>query len=188
MADNVLEPYTFSFGDANPASNGCSSRVWDFPTSILQRKWCLYRQTHCLQMQTLYIRLPCLRALWSLSTRLPNLKIILQSGPSVFKFNLKRAVIFLHKNFRVCNRSKQGELVPTHKFWIRFFKSDFKNDCWASPKPDIQHKIAPAARFRWYRISKFLGEKIVSEESALIHPILHQTGPITSGFESKKRN
>ena len=31
MADNVLEPYTFSFGDANPASNGCSSRVWVFP-------------------------------------------------------------------------------------------------------------------------------------------------------------
>ena len=38
MADNVLEPYTFSFGDTNPASNGCSSRVWVFPTSILQRK------------------------------------------------------------------------------------------------------------------------------------------------------
>ena len=48
MADNVLEPYTFSFGDANPASNGCSSRVWVSPTSVLQRKWCLYRQTHCL--------------------------------------------------------------------------------------------------------------------------------------------
>lgn len=38
MADNVLEPYTFSFGDANPASTGCSSSVWVFPTSILQRK------------------------------------------------------------------------------------------------------------------------------------------------------
>ena len=38
MADNVLEPYTFSFGDANPASIECSLRVWDFPTSILQRK------------------------------------------------------------------------------------------------------------------------------------------------------
>ena len=38
MADNVLEPYTFSFRDAKPASNGCSSRVWVFPTSILQSK------------------------------------------------------------------------------------------------------------------------------------------------------
>ena len=38
MADNMLEPYAFSFGDANPASNGCSSRVWVSPTSILQSK------------------------------------------------------------------------------------------------------------------------------------------------------
>ena len=138
-------------------------------------------------MQTLYIRLPCLRALWSLSTRLPNLKIILQSGPSVFKFNLKRAVIFLHKNFRVCNRSKQGELVPPRNFWIRFFKSDFKNACWALPKPDIQHKnvLVPHLNGRW--ISKFLGEKFVSEKSSLIQLILHQTGTITSGFEGKKR-
>ena len=103
----------------------------------------------------MYIRLPCLQALWILSTCFPDLKIILQSGPSVFKFNLKRTVIFLHKNFRVCNRSKQGELVPTHKFWIRFFKSDFKNDCWASPKPDIQYKIAPTAYLNRCWISNF---------------------------------
>ena len=38
MADNVLEAYTFSFRDAKPASIGCSSRVWVFPTSILQSK------------------------------------------------------------------------------------------------------------------------------------------------------
>ena len=31
MADNVLEPYTFSFGDANPAFIGCSLRVWVSP-------------------------------------------------------------------------------------------------------------------------------------------------------------
>ena len=47
-------------------------------------------------------------------------------------------------------------------FWIRFFKSDFKNTCWASPKPDIPHKIALATRFRWYRISKFSWRKICS--------------------------
>ena len=138
-------------------------------------------------MQTLYIRLPCLRALWSLSTRLPNLKIILQSGPSVFKFNLNRAVIFLHKNFRVCSRSKQGELVPPRNFWIRFFKSNFKNACWASPKPDVQHKNALVSHLNDRWISKFLGEKFVLWKSALIHSILHQTGTITSGFEGKKR-
>ena len=93
-----------------PASTGCSSRVWVFPTSILQRKWCLYRQTHCL------------RALWSLSTCLPNLKIILQSGPSAFKFNLKLAVIFCSGDFCVCIRSKQGELVPTRNFLNQIFQ------------------------------------------------------------------
>ena len=46
----------------------------------------------------------------------PNLKIILQSEPSAFKFNLKLAVIFLHKNFRICNRRKQGEPVPLRNF------------------------------------------------------------------------
>ena len=138
-------------------------------------------------MQTLYIRLPCLRTLWSLSTRLPNLKTILQSGPSAFKFILKLAVIFLHKNFRICNRRKQGELVPTHDFWIWFYKSDFKNDCWASPKPDIQHKIAPTAYLSRRWTSKFSQKKFVLWKFALIHLISHQTGTITSGFEGKKR-
>ena len=73
------------------------------------------------QNKQMYIRLHCLRMLWNLSTCFPNLKIILQSGPSAFKFNLKRTVIFLHKNFRVCNRSKQGEPVPPRKFWTWFF-------------------------------------------------------------------
>ena len=128
-----------------------------------------------------------LRMLWSLSTCFPNLKIILQIRPSVFKFNLKRTVIFLHKNFRVCNRSKQGELVPTHDFWIWFYKSDFKNTCWASPKPDIQHKIVPTAYLNRRWISKFLVGEIVLVKSALIHSISHQTGIITSVFECQKQ-
>ena len=47
MSDNVLEPYTFSFGDANPASIGCSSRVWVSPTSILQckRSRCIFNDS-----------------------------------------------------------------------------------------------------------------------------------------------
>ena len=73
------------------------------------------------QKKQMYIRLHCLRMLWNLSTCFPNLKIILQSGPSVFKFNLKRTVIFLLREFRVCIRSKQGELVPPRKFWTWFF-------------------------------------------------------------------
>jgi len=33
-----------------------------------------------------------------------------------FQVQLEAGGYFLHKNFRVCNRSKQGELVPTRKF------------------------------------------------------------------------
>lgn len=96
-------------------------------------------------------------------------------------------LFFCSGSFRICNRSKQGELVPTHDFWIWFYKSDFKNDCWASPKPDIQHKNALVSHLNDRWISKFLGEKFVFGKSSLIHLILHKTGTITSGFESKKR-
>ena len=99
-----------------------------------------------------------------------------------------RAVIFCSGSFRVCIRSKQGELVPTRNFWIRFFKSEFKNACWASPKPDIQHKIAPTAYLSRRWTSKFSQKKkFVLGKFAFIHSILHQTGTITSGFEGKKR-
>ena len=72
-------------------------------------------------------------------------------------------------------------------FWIWFYKSDFKNTCWVSPKTDIQHKLAPTAYLNRRWISKFLGEKFVFEKSSLIHLISHKTGTITSGFEGKKR-
>ncbi len=50
MADNVLEPYTFSFGDANPASIGCSSRVWVLPNKYFAtRNKQMYIRLHCLQ-------------------------------------------------------------------------------------------------------------------------------------------
>ena len=96
-------------------------------------------------------------------------------------------LFFFLENFRVCIRSKQGELVPTRNFWIWFYKSEFKNACWASPKPDVQHKNALVSHLNDRWISKFLGEKFVFWKSSLIHSILHKTGTITSGFEGKKR-
>ena len=98
------------------------------------------------QKWSLYIRRLCLLVLWSLSTCPPILKIILQVRPSVFKFNLKRTVIFLHKNCADCASSLT-----------------------------LNEQI-------------FLKKKFVSGKTALIHLISHQTGPITSGFEYKKRN
>ena len=96
-------------------------------------------------------------------------------------------LFFCSESFCICSRSKQGELVPTHDFWIWFYKSDFKNDCWASPKSDIQHKNALVSPLNDRWISKFLGEKFVLLKSSLIHLISHKTGTITSGFEGKKR-
>lgn len=53
------------------------------------------------------------------------------------------------------------------RYHLASFEPDFlqiqlQNTCWASPKPDIPHKIALATRFRWYRISKFSWRKICS--------------------------
>ena len=89
--------------------------------------------------------------------------------------------------FCVCVHSKQGELVQTRNFWIWFYKSDFKNTCLASPKPDVQHKNALVSHLNDRWISKFLEEKFVLWKSSLIHLISHKTGTIASGFEGKKR-
>ena len=49
---------------------------------------------------------------------------------------------FAQEVFEFAIAASRASLVPTRNFRIRFFKSDFKNTCWASPKPDIPHKIA----------------------------------------------
>ena len=83
------------------------------------------------------------------------------------------------------------DIVPASRaswYHLASFEPDFlqiqlQNTCWASPKPDIQHKNALVSHLNDRWISKFLGEKFVLWKSALIHSILHQTGTITSGFE-----
>ena len=166
----------FSDAIAQPASVRCSSRVWDFPTSILQRKI-----SRCI-----YVCIAC--GCYEASQRASQIwKSFCKSDRPFSSSTWSGRLFFCSGSFRVCNRRKQGELVPTCNFWIRFYKSNFKNTCWALPKPDIQHKnvLVPHLNGRW--ISKFLGEKFVSEKSSLIHLILRQTGTITSGFEGKKR-
>ena len=107
MADNVLEPYTFSFGDANPASNGCSSRVWVSPTSILQRKTsrCIYVCIAC----GCYEASQGASQIWKSFCK--------SDRPFSSSTWCERLFFFCSGSFRVCNRSKQGELVPTHDFW-----------------------------------------------------------------------
>ena len=137
----TFHPYCLRFScDAimQPASTGCSSRVWEFPTTILQCKIRVcgaqcsnespsgaFKRQNGLRQQ---MEGPCpnkfadvytsalLAGTMKLLDVLPSLKIILQARPSASKFNLKRTVIFLHKNFRICNRRKQGKPVPSRNF------------------------------------------------------------------------
>ena len=139
------------------------------------------------QNKQMYIRLLCLQMLWNLSTCFSNLKSILQSGRPFSSSTWSGRLFSARKIFRICNRRKQGEPVPPRNFWIRFYKY-FKNTCWASPKPDVQHKNALVSHLNGRWISKFLGEKFVFWKSSLIHLMAHKTGTITSGFEGKKRN
>ena len=145
-----------------------------FPTSILQSKIsrCIYVCIACRR----YESSRCAFQIW---------KLFCNQDRPFSSSTWSGRLFFCSGGFCVCIHSKQGELVPTHKFWIRFFK--FKNTCWASPKPDIQHQntLVPHLNGRW--ISKFLGEKFVLWKSSLIHLISHKTGTITSGFEGKKR-
>ena len=122
-----------------------------------------------------------LRMLWNLSTCFPNLKIILQIRPSVFKVNLKRTVIFFAQEvFEFAIAASRASRYHLASFEPDFLQIQLQNTCWASPKPDIQHKnaLVPHLNGRW--ISKFLGEKFVFWKSSLIHLILHKTGSITS--------
>ena len=94
---------------------------------------------------------------------------------------------FLQKVFEFATAASRASWYQLAIFWIWFYKSDFKNTCWASPKPDVQHKNALVSHLNDRWISKFLGKKFVFVKSSLIHLISHKTGTITSGFEGKKR-
>ena len=96
-------------------------------------------------------------------------------------------LFFCTKIFAFSTATSRASWYQLTIFWIWFYKSDFKNTCWASPKPDVQHKNALVSPLNDRWISKFLGEKFVLLKSSLIHLISHKTGTITSGFEGKKR-
>ena len=63
-----------------------------------------------------------LRALWILSTCFPDLKTILQSGPSAFKFNLKRTVIFLLRKFSSLQSQQAGRVGTNSQFLNQIFQ------------------------------------------------------------------
>ena len=97
------------------------------------------------QNKQMYIRLHCLRVLWSLSRCFPNLKIILRSGPSIFKFHLMRAVIFFF-----AQEVFEFAIATSRASWyqLAIFESDFSN-----PTSKILVGLLPnptfSAKLRW---------------------------------------
>ena len=79
-----------------------------------------------------------------------------------FQVQLEADGYFLLRRF-LCLHPQQAGWVGTNlQFSNPILQIQLQNACWASPKPDIPHKIALATRFRWYRISKFSWRKICS--------------------------
>lgn len=154
MADNVLEPYTFSFGDANPASNGCSSRVWVFPTSVLQRK-----RSRCI-----YVCIAC--GCYEASQRASQIwKSFCKSDRPFSSSTWSGRLFSARKIFRICNRHKQGELVPTRNFLNLFFTNPTsKALVGLRPNPIFSTKLCWLCLLADTEYANFLGEKIISEK------------------------
>ena len=95
----------FSDAIAQPASVRCSSRVWVFPTSILQSKIsrCIYVCIACNN----YEASQCDFQIWKLFSN--------QDRP-FSSSTWSGRLFFCSGSFCICNHSKQGELVPTRNF------------------------------------------------------------------------
>ena len=78
------------------------------------------------------------------------------------------------------------------RYHLEIFESDFSNPTSKTlvglrPNPIFRTKLRWPCILADAEWANFLGEKFVLWKSALIHPISHQTGTITSGIEGKKR-
>ena len=104
-----------------------------------------------------------------------------------FQVHLEVGGYFLLKRFLRLQSPQAGRVGTNLQFLNPILQIQLQNTCWASPKPDVQHKIAPTAYLSRRWTSKFSQKKFVLWKFALIHLISHQTGTITSGFEGKKR-
>ena len=98
-----------------------------------------------------------------------------------------RLFFFAQEVFEFAIAASRASRYHLASFEPDFLQIQLQNTCWASPKPDVQHKNALISHLNDRWISKFLGEKFVLLKSSLIHLISHKTGTITSGFEGKKR-
>ena len=87
------------------------------PTSILQRKkcFCIDENIACRCRRCIYVCPACGRYETSQHT-FQNSKIILRSRPSIFKFHLMRAVIFLLRKFSSLQSQQAGRVGTNSRF------------------------------------------------------------------------
>ena len=162
MADNMLEPYAFSFGDANPAFIGCSLRVWDFPTSILQSKICVcgaqrsnespsgaFKRQNGLRQQMEGPRPDKFADVYTsalLAGAMKPLKVLSKFENYFlirtvsFQVHLEAGGYFLLRRFLRLHLQQVGRVSTNLQFLNPILQIQLQNTCWASPKPDVQHK------------------------------------------------
>ena len=148
-----------------------------------------------MQKVFLYRRKHCLRVLWSLSRCFPNLKIILQSRPSIFKFHLMRAVIFFF-----AQEVFEFAIAASRASWYRLaiFESDFSNpaskhllafaqtrysaqNCAGYTFPLIPNKQIFLEKNLFYENQRWFIQYYIKPELSL--PVLKvKSGSIPSGF------
>ena len=105
-----------------------------------------------------------------------------------FQVHLEAGGYFLLRKFSSLQSQQAGQAGTTSQVLnLIFYKSDFKTLVGLRPNPIFRTKLRWPCILADAEWANFLGEKFVLWKSASIHPISHQTGTITSGFEGKKR-
>ena len=135
-----------AFGrNAQPAAARCrSQRVWEFPTSILRSKngVCIYRHTACGR----YEASQCTLQIW---------KTFCNRDRPFSSSTWSGRLFFCTKIFEFATAASRASRYHLAIFESDFFKSKFKNTCWASLKPDVQHKNALVLHLNGRWISEF---------------------------------
>ena len=119
---------------------------------------------------------------------LPKFENHFANQTASFQVHLEAGGYFLLRKFSSLQSQQAGQAGTTSQvLTLIFYKSSFKTLVGLRPNPIFRTKLRWPCILADAEWANFLGEKFVLWKSALIHPISHQTGTITSGFEGKKR-
>ena len=79
-----------------------------------------------------------------------------------FQVQLEAGGYFSAQKFSSLQPQQTGRVGANSQVLNQIFQIRLQNTCWASPKPDIPHKIALTVYSRWCRMIKFSWRKICS--------------------------